>query len=665
MSRKEFTLRQSLVDYINDIKPYHTKFRDITTELAFEEQLNVNVLDKFNLGGYFQNIWTKDDHGYKLDNMVKGIDHNPLSNISEGLAIDKIFKIPDAIFPRFETVTYQQSDQAPIVANTLSVSEEIVSITGLNVTSNFHIVIDNTLGTAYGLSASALVAKIRGASYSGTINVSSLPNNLIGITLTGHSYTLTSSLDFSNIASIGYLNDVNSVLIFYTSTNRYRVPYHQGVKVKVNGVARTFNVDYTIDKSRSFIQFLPGYLPPINSEITIEYFKSDRIFISYHEPFKWDTPADKFVITIGNSDPNIEFISSEISSRKATLQDFKNISAVNGDVFEVIATGPWSFKVRQISPIVSDFTMLDFKSKYTGKISFTINREWSTYYTVDNHEYISYYITQELNSYADSNKIPSYLQDPSEFFSNLNITEDHGAIVENVNSPYVKYHIGEQIGWARRRSIDNGKFDWIFEFNQIPPKWTYIEFRIEQAAQYNPWVNAEIKDKVEIFEYLQFSDGIRFINSGSSIVIISTGFDEFPFDEKAFSLSDANAVGSFDATSFDDVVYDSSDEDSLSNLVSTSTVDDMYLTVTFQDTSAVRVRHDVSIAATMTVYTQTVPVNDLIIYRIQEAPWAPATNAKVFDLTGHLITPTSISVNDNLIRIGFNVATSFSVQIIF
>jgi hypothetical protein len=102
------------------------------------------------------------------------------------------------------------------------------------------------------------------------------------------------------------------VEVLYLLTGRYAVPYHQGSRVKVNGVPQVFGVDYVVDNTRSFIQFLtpsPTNLTnhfsptvsqgwPTSGVIDINLFRSDRLFICWQDPFAFGLTPDVFTVSV-------------------------------------------------------------------------------------------------------------------------------------------------------------------------------------------------------------------------------------------------------------------------------------------------------------------------------------------------------------------------------
>lgn len=428
-------LTQSLIDYITDVKPYHTKFRDVTSQIFFSDSLNVNFQEDHSFQVYLQNIWTKDDVGGFL-----------LSNISEGQPVDQTYIIPATIFPRFslnDWLNYAQSpngddpsltsltstitagipdldnpwagqtsissshqlgsDQVPVSANVISVTQEIVSqsagIGNWQVISNFTIVIDISGEALYGFEPSSLHIVIGGIPYLGAyVKVGSV------ITITGYVQVFASQAAYVAAASkfqqllasnlpTPYAGPAPSLLdgsldpvqVLYLTTGRYAVPYHQGCRVRVNDVPQTFRTNYVVDKTRSFIQFLPGFHPASTDLLYFNLFRSDKIFVSWQDPFAYGTSPDVFTITV-NADRSLSiiFTNAQPGTNKATIQNASITSAANvGDVWSVTASSAWSFVVQKITPLSSTVKPALFKTPYDdGVLSFTVDRVWTNPYAI-------------------------------------------------------------------------------------------------------------------------------------------------------------------------------------------------------------------------------------------------------------------------------------------
>ena len=71
---------------------------------------------------------------------------------------------------------------------------------------------------------------------------------------------------------------------------RFKVPFHQGSRVYKNGAQQQYGVDYIVDSTRSFIQFIVAPLP--NDLIDVQLFRVDRLFIAYNYPFDYNINLD-------------------------------------------------------------------------------------------------------------------------------------------------------------------------------------------------------------------------------------------------------------------------------------------------------------------------------------------------------------------------------------
>jgi hypothetical protein len=221
---------------------------------------------------------------------------------------------------------------------------------------------------------------------------------------------------------------------------------------------------------------------------------------------------------------SVSFNNTQVSTHKSTLQRASVKGAANvGDVWTLTATGPLTFSVQKTTPLSLTTTSASFKKQYDdGVLSFIIDRTYLNYYVTMSSGFDSYYIQQDLNSYVDYDDLPFDLSinyDPSEFFSNLSVVTEHGDVNSLVQHP-VRF---DPLGVVIRDSSGN----YTFKFDKIPPVFTYVEFRVEQEGQYNPWVNASIEEAA----YVVVSDGISVtagsLTIGHTYVIISVGSTDF------------------------------------------------------------------------------------------------------------------------------------------
>lgn len=576
MSTKSDILTQSLIDYINDVKPYHSKFRDVSSQIFFQESFNVNINENFNIDIDFKNHWGRDDKGGYL-----------LTNMSEGALVDKTYILPATVFPRFDNLIQKLgSDHLPVEA-IIQKTTDNPSIDGFDIT------IDTTLENLFGFSG-ILIFLFDGTSFVQHTPWFSKFGNVIHL--------------------IGALfKEPYDVKVVYSITHRYEVPYHQGSNVKVSGTLVGFGPtkDYIVDKSRSFIQFMPGFQPRDEEgveTIDIEIFRSDRLFIAKHDPFSYTPLQDSFnieivepespifavllvpgktytILDLGSTNfvlygahtntigttflatsvgsgtgrviseeslklakdtntlilgvkyiivevgttyftqygsalniPGAAFVSNinskingtglvlpfnigittfnnnQPNTNKATLQNLIiYASALTGDSWTISANNYWSFDVQKTNPLNSVIEKASFKTNFkNNEIGFIIDRTWASYYIASPVDFTGYSIDQDPGSYItyDMSTLGTDGNDPSEFFSNLEITNEHG-IVGDTNLLNHPIHF-TPFGYVKKDISQGSKY--YFEFDTIPAPHTYIEFRVEQEGQYNPWVNTNIEE---------------------------------------------------------------------------------------------------------------------------------------------------------------------------
>jgi len=347
MARRDIKLLGSLVDYIQDIKPYHTKLREFASEIIFNDNVNVSVTELMHDYIHMQNVWGRDDlGGYKL------------STIAEGIESDRTFRIPAAIWPHFSIVDSLNFGQTPlgddpavidltdsnnngipdshdpyvgnpnsshfpaedwipvqgIITRTTIDVTDIVSNGGIYYyTYDLTIYVNSDLETFYGLGndfkiffngadLSSVAERVDAGSSYDDDTFDSLPYDTDTVVfivrdLFGH-YQLTSD-DIASlpgiqnkfpetIAAYGFAKNLPAIDIQYTNTGRFHVPFHQGSRVYVDGVLQKFGTDYLVESSREFIQFMPGKKPEAGSTITVNLMKSDKLFISITPPFDYN-----------------------------------------------------------------------------------------------------------------------------------------------------------------------------------------------------------------------------------------------------------------------------------------------------------------------------------------------------------------------------------------
>lgn len=560
-------LLQSLVGYFNDVKPYHSKLNDLTSELFFNEELiHVNVQEKQFTEVMMQGIWDAADRGGES-----------LVRIMTGDASDLTFNIPWAIFPRFslnDSLNFGQtphghdpatSDLTDLNTNGIPDSEQTwtgdqssshfngddeiavaarVSDLRVEITQSFlngtvyeyeysiHFTIDAAEAIAFGFQDSAVKVFVGETEY---LTFTRLGSNFSVDGLTG-TYTIPNNevamvpggLDSSFYSLFAAYRQLQPVSVYWQDTRRYRVPHHQGCRVRVDGVAAVFQTDFVVDRSRSFIQFLPNSILGNSGydakKIDVNLFKADRLFLRFLSPFDFgvtrnfdeggyddlsydnedenpDTDdADRFTITVvdaSDETSTVTFYNSiaDASLRKGslTVRNIYNTSA-DGDVWEVTAIGPWKFQVQQTVPALGPLYYASFKIPFdNGKIAFTIDGDWTPYY-----------LLTDPGSYAG---LLGQAHDVSDFLVNLDLKTQHGVLTDPVPSNHAPMQL-IQFGKIKKAVNEHGEY-YTFVLDNIPKKNTYVELRIEQNAQYNPHVSVTATDFLSIVQILQAEEEIE------------------------------------------------------------------------------------------------------------------------------------------------------------
>ena len=193
---------------------------------------------------------------------------------------------------------------------------------------------------------------------------------------------------------------------------------------------------------------------------------------------------------------DVVFSNTQPGTHKATLQNASVSNFANiDDVWTISANSNWGFDVQQTNPIDATISKVFFRKQFSNnKLSFIIDRTYANYYVTSTVDYDCYFIEQDLNSYISADILPlgtNVSYDSSEYFSNNNILSTHGNINSIVEHPVRFDPLGKVL-----RNSSNSEFS--FHFDTIPPVYTYIEFKVEQTGQYNPWIVTSIQESAFI-----------------------------------------------------------------------------------------------------------------------------------------------------------------------
>lgn len=624
MTRQDVTLLQSLVDYVDDVKPFHTKLKEITSAISFSDSFNANVIEAVQSTAIFQNIWTRDSLG-----------SGGLTTISDGSEKNRRFRLPATVFSRFSMTDhvgtqtpvgddptvidptdsnadgipdesmpwtggrtdshFTGADQVPVFVPVVNIDFEFTMLTVLSATS-----VELTFTTSSTVNAfwstlyghTDLHVYVNGVEYLGSKTL--VGDNLVLSTPVTQVITITPAdqaafeligLTDPKLQAVALLRKTYQLSVSYHQTSRYAVPYHQGIRVYVNGVLKSLGTDFTVDTTRSFIQFLSASRPGSTDAIDVNLMRSDRLLISYLNPFVYnfnranndlydialyDTGrfdrdyTDCFYVIVDSTQPRgyrVEFYNTQPGTRKGelTITDWEITNPVDGDFIEVKAISAWDFTVRFVSGTSgTQYKNLAFKTDYhlaathggtSVAATLRVDRVWANYYvdlgngTFGFTDYIypgvnpiisnEIVIEQDPDSYASLGKAGV---DPTEFYPRLaNITE-HGVVVDpDTHHAPIRYTALGVIKQTLEQTQSGEHAYYEFVFDEVPARGTYIEFMVDQHTQFNPWVNATITERVA-FTHLMLFEEFACTNSCAYRGQYYDGYDYEVYDTSISSL---------------------------------------------------------------------------------------------------------------------------------
>jgi hypothetical protein len=578
--QKEATLLNSLTSYVNDIKPYHTKLKNVTSELFFEDSMDVAFLDEtHSFKVHLQNLWRRSDlGGWRLEDVIDGsrkkyripsflvpkFSLNDKLDESQELAFDPAplsnnfdsDGFPDGEYPWSRPSSWSHqlgSDIVQFDIPIIKIEPIIVSVNpvGSDPGNKFRATIKYDLEISYNpfnfyginLNAPSLYEDGTLLSYttsftSGTLNklVRSGPGGAFSKDIT---ITSSDRVFFDLITQASgrvddsiYLNAFKSKFALTaqkfkldsnTTTGRYKIPFHNGSRVYVNQILKTFGTDYIIDSTRGFIQFLPSKHPINTDKIDINYFVVDRFFISINDPFEYGISynydmfgfdmfpfdgletdisttlhADNFIVSVNFSKPNFcnppIFNNMSPEKIKGTITNVK-VSTLAGptDVWKITAIGPKKFEVQKIGSLIKEYAYYN-KSFDNGELSFLITNTWVDYFiTEENGSYLTYDLS------AIGINTAEFKIDHADHFPSLATT------VSRANPLSTAYDLAPY-GEIKRQVDSTGNQAFFFEFYEMPKNGMLIEFRVEQAEQYNQHVHAAVSEKIKFLDKFYFDD---------------------------------------------------------------------------------------------------------------------------------------------------------------
>jgi hypothetical protein len=522
----------SLVKYILDIKPYHTKLLGFTSELSFSDSLDLTLVDSQpHHTVHHQNVWTARDIP-------------SLSLVSDGTSESQTFVVPPTVMPRFsvtDSLNYGQSplgdDQA--LSNLTDTNGDGVPNAGYpwaGQASSSHqsgadfipvrLALTSLNVTVTSATASTYTATVTGGIATGYATVTGIPLGAVELRMANGPTTVidaqggTFNVTISGTYSQGFF-PVNGTLLPFSdasvatayiykqgfevwavsNTGRYAVPWHNAAHVRVNNIPKDFgnNAEWVTGPDRNYIQFLAGQHPSSSAKIDINLMNADRMYIAKAAPFIYEgSNPDYFTLTVSNAAPGrraVSFHTSELGVRKAILQELVVSSAApDGMSWKLTAANLFTLAVQRQTPTVGPIEYVYVNEPYSnGYISFTLRAPW-----------VEYYLTHGVGSYV---AFDMSLYDDEEYdrpADEADIWPDP-AIKTKLGQPYdplPPLHAPVQfiaVGELKQREI-NGQPQYIFQLFDVPPQGTFVELRIEQAKQLNPRLQLGMRERLNIIQ---------------------------------------------------------------------------------------------------------------------------------------------------------------------
>lgn len=639
-NNSDVTLLTSLIRYIEDVKPYHTKLKDYVSELVFEDSFNVNVTDDHSIRLFHQNVWGRDDHGgYRLTKLCDSING------------DRFFRIPAALWPRFTTTDrinqYPPGDvmagpfQTPgpngppnhwsspstesiFVDVSWVMPDQVITLTA-NVAKILELIPLGTVPDIYEWSVlqDGIDLEIIGPNDQDTFQVKSDTLGCATVRLTiidsnGGTTVTDNRLIFAPKSSTSFMGSDGDP----KDPTKFAVPFHQGSRVYINGRQLEYSTEYIVDTTRSFIKLL--FNPEPTDRINVQLFKADRLFVAYNLPFDLNVDSgfdlypfdllpidvrdelttekdrDLFQFTIDLAHPDghtgVLFYNSSIRNTPKARLTVTQLTpeVVDGETWYVKAITPWKFIVTRSSD-PDAFWYGDFRTQFEHPaVSFVIDREWSDYYLVPDD---NSYDALDVDSFDAYTFIGT--QDNSDPLLDLTLTSAHGTNgippVELVMSgdadvgggfdvepfdltssqfDYPDPYYREPMKLGKIKQLTQPGVDgtpqpyYAFVLNDIPVRGTYVELRVEQNGQLNPWINATFQEDW----YLE----VEWVHEEE--VPLPSPFDMYHFDEYGYDEQPGFIIPA----------------------------------------GARKIIHYLSIGAE-TIYQETVPVNQLVLYHGRSA----------------------------------------------
>lgn len=451
--------------------------------------------------------------------------------------------------------------------------------------------------------------------------------------------------------------DPQGIYFNFTESGTYKVPYHNGSYVTVNGVEQVFGIDYIVSGKRNAIQFLAGKHPAQDDDVRINYFNVDRLFIALIRPFDVnvtdgmddrsydnffydnDNPSnnmyntDYFELTVDSTLPGgykVEFFNAIEGTVKGSIQDvYVYPEANDGEVWTVYAIGPKILTVK--GSITGDSGKAIYRQRYdNGQIAFTIGNTYLPYYMIPDNPQppLPSPPVGATATYSDLDFDLFNLftfagsRDTQDYLINLNLTSTHG-ISDDFNSQAISYFDDPVDLSPFGRITVNKDRQYFFELTDTQPLGSVLEFRIEQNTQYNTWVQVDLRESLMINDINLMSDYVD---------IVQNGYDVPDFDAQGL-----------------DIVNERDPDGTLHNepfQIATAGIQEaLQFSINYVDATPDSIIEEAVLYNAK--YVQATAINELYLKRAPYVDGSPGTGPEIFRAVNVVFTP-SVDANGTL-----------------
>ncbi len=456
---------------------------------------------------------------------------------------------------------------------------------------------------------------------------------------------------------LNLFNDNQGISFNFFGSGEYKVPFHNGSYVTVNGNKQIFGIDYIVNGLRNSIQFLDGKHPELNDDIRINYFNVDRLFIALTRPFDVDVQdgfddrsydnfpfdsfnisnslynTDYFELTVDSSLPGgykVEFFNAIDGTSKASIQDVKIYPGANNkEKWTLVATGPKILSVT--GSMTGDSGIAIYRQRYdNGQIAFTIKNTYLPYYMVPDNPQPPLPSppvgTTATYSDIDYNLFNIFTfggsRDTQDYLLNLNLTSTHG-ISDDFNSQTLSYFDDPVSLLPFGKITVNKNREYFFELTNSQPLGSALEIWIEQNTQYNTWVEIKLKENLIINNINLVSDYLD---------IVKFGYDIPDFDTQGLDIV---LTRDLDGTLHNEPFQ----------IATAGIQENLKFSINYVDATPDSIIQESTIYSDK--FVQSTPINELILKRFPYVDGSPGTGPAIFRSRNLVFTPIS-SANGTL-----------------